>query len=222
MFESTPMPRVKDASASILYSFRRCPYAIRARMMLAACGMSVVIREIKLSDKPDSLLFVSSKATVPLLLLSDGTIIEESMDIMLWAQLVGNRNPWTGHCVESEDLIRESDGEFKYWLDRYKYADRYPTLSREWLREKTLPFIERLEGLLKHSTFLGGTIADITDVALFPFVRQWAAIEPEWLPNSSYTELNAWLKAWQKDQYFLAAMRKYPIWIPDSVPVVFP
>jgi len=111
-------------SNNILYSFRRCPYAMRARMAIAASGLQVELREVVLRDKPQALLDISPKATVPVLQTSEGTIIDESLDIMHWALQQSDPENWLANI--DHDLISNNDGDFKHWLDRYKYADRHP------------------------------------------------------------------------------------------------
>ena len=148
----------------ILYSFRRCPYAMRARMALAASGAEVMLREVLLKDKPAELLAASPKATVPVLVLSDGQIIEESLDVMQWA--LEHRDPlgWLEGAALDSGWISACDGDFKHWLDRYKYADRYPERTAEDYRQNAEAFIQRLEDRLSVSDWV---------VAMQPMPSMW-------------------------------------------------
>ena len=114
----------------VLYSFRRCPYAIRARMALAVAGMAVELREVLLRDKPEAMLEVSAKGTVPVLQLPDGWVIDESLEVMDWALTQNDPEDWADTCADTEALIAYCDGPFKGWLDKYKYADRHPEQSQ--------------------------------------------------------------------------------------------
>jgi glutathione S-transferase len=140
----------------ILYSFRRCPYAMRARMALAAAGTGVMLREVLLKDKPAELLVASPKATVPVLVLSDGRVIEESLDVMRWALEHSDPLSWLDDASLDSDWISECDGDFKHWLDRYKYAERYPEHTAEDYRKNAEGFIQKLEDQLSVSVWVGG------------------------------------------------------------------
>ena len=196
----------------ILYSFRRCPYAMRARMALAAAGTEVMLREVLLKDKPAELLAASPKATVPVLVLSDGQIIEESLDVMQWALEYSDPLNWLeGEALDS-DWISACDGDFKHWLDRYKYADRYPGHTAEDYRQNAEAFIQRLEDQLSGSKWVGGDAANAIDVALFPFIRQFAGVDPSWWQQAPYPHVKQWLENWLNNALFSAIMAKYPRW----------
>ena len=196
----------------ILYSFRRCPYAMRARMALAASGAEVMLREVLLKDKPAELLAASPKATVPVLVLSDGQIIEESLDVMQWALEYSDPLNWLeGEALDS-DWISACDGDFKHWLDRYKYADRYPGHTAEDYRQNAEAFIQRLEDQLSGSKWVGGDAANAIDVALFPFIRQFAGVDPSWWQQAPYPHVKQWLENWLNNALFSAIMAKYPRW----------
>ncbi len=158
----------------ILYSFRRCPYAIRARMALAISGGVCHIREVKLSRKPAELIEASPKATVPVLVLSGSEVIAESIGIMTWALKLNDPEGW----LEREDriLIEANDGPFKHHLDRYKYPDRHGSdpISQ---RAAGLELLKELEGRLAVSGNLSGEKRGLTDIAIFPFVRQFAEVD---------------------------------------------
>ena len=196
----------------ILYSFRRCPYAMRARMALAASGAEVMLREVLLKDKPPELLAASPKATVPVLVLSDGRVIEESLDVMQWALEYRDPLNWLEGAALESDWISECDGDFKHWLDRYKYAERYPEHTAEDYRQNAEAFIQELEDRLSGSGWVGGEAANAVDVALFPFVRQFAGVDPSWWQQAPYPNVRQWLENWLNSALFSAIMAKYPRW----------
>ena len=196
----------------ILYSFRRCPYAMRARMALAASGAEVMLREVLLKDKPAELLAASPKATVPVLVLSDGRVIEESLDVMQWVLEHHDPLGWLESAALDSDWIIECDGDFKHWLDRYKYADRYPEHTAEDYRQKAESFIQKLEDQLSVSDWVGGDAANAVDVALFPFIRQFAGVDPSWWQQAPYPKVRQWLENWLNSALFSAIMAKYPRW----------
>ena len=195
-----------------LYSFRRCPYAMRARMALAASGAEVMLREVLLKDKPAELLAASPKATVPVLVLSDGQVLEESLDVMQWALEYRDPLGWLDGVALDSDWISECDGDFKHWLDRYKYAERHPEHSAEDYRKSAEGFIQKLEDQLSVSDWMGGDAANAVDVALFPFIRQFAGVDPSWWQNAPYPSVRRWLENWLNSALFSAIMVKYPRW----------
>ena len=196
----------------ILYSFRRCPYAMRARMALAAAGTEVMLREVLLKDKPPELVAASPKATVPVLVLSDGRVIEESIDVMQWALVQSDPLGWLEGAALDSDWISECDGDFKHWLDRYKYAERYPGQAADEYRNNAEVFIQKLEDRLSVSDWMGGEAVHAVDVALFPFIRQFAGVDPSWWENAPYPSVRRWLENWLNSALFSAIMTKYPRW----------
>lgn len=132
----------------ILYSFRRCPYAIRARMAIIYASIPVEIREVELKNKPEDMLAISPKGTVPVLEITNGAVIEESLDIMRWALAQHDLEHWLRFSNEAGRLIKWNDGDFKYYLDRYKYADRFPDFSQENYRKQAEVFLTELEARL--------------------------------------------------------------------------
>jgi len=196
----------------ILYSFRRCPYAMRARMALVASGAVVELREVLLKDKPPELVAASPKATVPVLVLSDGRVIEESLDVMQWALVQSDPLGWLEGTALDSDWISECDGDFKHWLDCYKYAERYPEHTAEDYRQKAESFIQKLEDRLSVSNWMDGEAADAVDVALFPFIRQFAGVDPSWWQSAPYPSVRRWLENWLNSALFSAIMAKYPRW----------
>jgi len=201
----------------ILYSFRRCPYAMRARLAIAISGVQVELREVVLRDKPQSLIDISPKATVPVLISSDKKVIDESIDIMLWALQQFDPNAWLTSLNEEQEkvswqIIANNDGEFKYYLDRYKYADRYPEHSQQFYRqqaEKTLLDLEQRLGSYDYLVLNKPTIADM---AVLPFIRQFAFVDKAWFDQSSYPLLKQWLEKFIRSELFDRIMHKYAQW----------
>jgi len=206
----------------VLYSFRRCPYAMRARMSLAAAGIPVRLREVLLKDKPPALFAASAKATVPVLVLGDGTVLEESLEIMEWALEQNDPLHWAVNPITSSDWIASCDGDFKYWLDRYKYADRYPEHAAEQYRNSAESFIQRLESTLTTSAWVAGPQPTIADIALFPFVRQFAAVDAAWWQATPYALTRRWLDHWVDSDLFTVVMKKYPRWHANMPEAIFP
>lgn len=198
----------------ILYSFRRCPYAMRARLAIASSAISIELREVVLRNKPPQLLDISPKGTVPVIQLPDGKIIEESLDIMYWALSQHDKNNWlkNGSAEAIQQLIQCNDGEFKYYLDRYKYADRYPENDEQYYRKKAEVFITELEKRLSQHTFLCGENCSPADMAIFPFIRQFSNVNHDWFQSSKYQNLKQWLNRHLESDLFLSIMEKYPAW----------
>ena len=198
----------------VLYSFRRCPYAIRARLAIAYAGISVELREVMLRNKPQEMLEISPKGTVPVLQLPEGKVIDESLDIMHWALQQCDSDNWMDAKVQAdiEALVQWNDDEFKYYLDRYKYSDRYPESPQEFYRGKAECFLHELENRLLHSRFICGERILLADVAIFPFIRQFAAVDRQWFELSQYQALNAWLKQWLESDLFISVMKKQQPW----------
>ena len=200
----------------ILYSNRRCPYAMRARMALRYSGIAVEIREIALKDKPGSMLQVSPKGTVPVLVIG-ATVIDESLDIMYWALAQHDPDHWLpreeSRRAEVETLIAVNDYEFKAALDRYKYATRFPEQPAETYRGQGEVFLQTLESRLQAQPWLCGQQRTLADMAIFPFVRQFAMVDMAWFEHSSYAAVNAWLAALKESDLFQTVMKKYPTWM---------
>jgi glutathione S-transferase len=194
----------------ILYSFRRCPYAMRARMAIAISGVDVEHREIVLRDKPSEMIAVSPKGTVPVVVLNNGQVLEESLDIMRWA--LGQNDPegWLDRI--DTDLIASNDGSFKYALDRYKYPHRYALVDGQNHRDNALPYLFALNDQIAGRACLVGTERGFTDIAMFPFVRQFAATDPIWFNELPIPALHTWLHAHAASVIFEQIMTKHPIW----------
>jgi glutathione S-transferase len=213
-------------SLPILYTFRRCPYAMRARAALISLKIQCEVREIVLWQKPQELLKASSKGTVPVLILADGNVIEESLEIMLWAL---NHNDAQNlmskdSTVQSKirDLILKNDTEFKRALDGYKYPQKYPEQSLETWRDLGLNFLNQLESLLALSAHLFGQHATYGDLAILPFVRQFSRVDPAWFMASELPKLKTWLENWLNSELCAAVMQKYPLWTQGTLTTLIP
>lgn len=202
----------------ILYTFRRCPYAIRARLALKISNIQVELREVVLSDKPQQMLDISSKGTVPVLLLANGTVIEESREIMLWSLQQNDPNGWLQRTKkdEMEKLIDFNDNEFKCHLDHYKYADRFPEKSVLEYRKQGEVFLCRLEQKLAVHPYLMGETLSFADIAIFPFIRQFVYVDRLWFDNSEYEKLRKWLQQILDYELFIQVMQKFPQWHPHA------
>jgi len=207
----------------ILYSFRRCPYAMRARLALMVSGQSVVLREVVLRDKPAAMLDISPKGTVPVLQLADGTVIDESYEILLWALEQNDPGNWlAADRQELDALVRRNDFDFKLNLDGYKYPERHPEKARDEYRESANRYLSDLDIRLRDAAYLAGTKPGAADIAVMPFIRQFANTDRDWFESAPYPDLRKWLAGWLKNELFLGVMDKYPQWVPDQSPVVFP
>jgi glutathione S-transferase len=200
----------------ILYTFRRCPYAIRARLAIAVSGVMVEQREVALRNKPRAMLALSPKGTVPVLQLVDGSVIDESLDIMRWALAQSDPENWLGENAlmlnAALNLIQENDGPFKHCLDRYKYADRYPEHAAEYYRDQACAFLRRLDAALGVHNYLLGDCPTIADMAIFPFIRQFAAVDKHWFYASRYARLIKWLDELLASAMFDGVMQKRDCW----------
>ncbi|MFK5913833.1 MAG: glutathione S-transferase [Woeseiaceae bacterium] len=205
-----------NESLPIFYSFRRCPYAIRARLALKISAVDVVLREVKLSDKPHAMLACSPKGTVPVLQLSDKIIIEESKEIMLWALAKNDPEKWMANDVSVEQetnyLIDVNDNEFKQHLDHYKYADRFPEFSMQKYRKQGEEFLQKLEEKLSVTAFLLSDEMSLVDIAIFPFIRQFAYVDKDWFDVSEYEYLKKWLNYFLQSELFNSVMKKHKPW----------
>ncbi len=211
--------RAVTEALPILYSFRRCPYAMRARMALWQSGISCELREIILRDKPLELLKASPKATVPVLVTPDGVVIDESLNIMDWALRQNDPDAWLAGTDAA--LIAENDGPFKAALDRYKYPHRYDIVDATSHRNTGLVWLSGLNERLMTAPFLSGAACGMTDVAIFPFVRQFRATNADWFDEQDVLPLQNWLAALVTSPMFAAIMEKFPRWTAGDPPTLF-
>lgn len=211
------------SSLPCLYSFRRCPYAIRARLGLLFAKKQVELREVVLKNKPAQMLQISPKGTVPVLQLNDGRVIEESREIMLWALEQNDPQNLLDNTIlnEANALIDQNDNEFKYWLDRYKYFDRHPEMTQIEYRQQGEVFLQQLEALLTRHPYLLGENMSVADIGIMPFVRQFAHVDRDVFYKLPYPNLQRWLKGWLEHPLFVQAMTKYPPWVEGDEVVVF-
>ncbi|MBC8445268.1 MAG: glutathione S-transferase [Rhodospirillaceae bacterium] len=214
-------------SLPLLYSFRRCPYAIRARLALSVSHQQCVLREIILRNKPAQMLALSSKATVPVLLLTDGHVLDESLDIMIWALDRHDPQQWlvpeNGSLVHMKALIATCDGAFKDHLDRYKYAARYGKgTDPVHHRTEGVAFLTMLNDRLGNHAHLFGKRPALADFAIFPFVRQFANTDRDWFDNLPITHLQNWLAGHLKSDLFQGVMYKWPLWTVGDEETLFP
>jgi len=199
-----------------LYSFRRCPYAMRARMALEVSGVALDLVEVSLKDKPARMLELSPKGTVPVIELRDGTVIDESLDIMLWALDRSDPEGWLGAdeaaLEEMIGLIARNDGEFKTHLDRTKYALRYEGVDPEHHRGLAQPFLDTLSGRLEANAYLMGPRPSLADWAIFPFIRQFANIDRTRFDATTDARLQVWLDGFLGSGRFSAIMQRGSRW----------
>ncbi|RZI83671.1 MAG: glutathione S-transferase [Rubrivivax sp.] len=210
-------------SLPVLYSFRRCPYAIRARLALKCAQVPVVLREVVLRDKPAEMLAISPKGTVPVLQLSDGHVLQESLDIMRWALRKADPEGWLrqGDAAQTQAWIDLNDGPFKALLDRYKYPERHPEFSAYCYRDQAVGlFIGPLNQALSQSRFLTGPSPALADMAIVPFIRQFAQVDAQWFAQAPFPALRAWLQGLVGSSLFEAAMARHPPWKTGDAPTL--
>jgi len=204
----------------ILYSFRRCPYAMRARFAITISEVQVETREVVLSNKPKELLDCSAKATVPVLQLPDKTVIDESRDIMLWALKQQDPQNWLSfNTIDTQEinrLIDFNDKEFKQHLDHYKYASRFSEKKMETYRHQGEVFLQLLEEKLNKTNYLISDTVSLADMAILPFIRQFAYVDKEWFDQTEYEKLQGWLSHLLDAPLFHKIMKKLPAWKSES------
>ncbi len=214
------------SSLPVLYSFRRCPYAMRARLALASSQQGCALREIVLRDKPGDFLLTSPTATVPVLKTPEGKVIDESLDIMIWALSHHDPEYWlqpgSGSLEDMLSLIDKADGDFKTALDRYKYTTRYDNIDGIGQRAKAASFLRDLNNQLENSTYLFGLRPTLADMAIAPFVRQFANVDRDWFEAQDWPHLLRWLNDFLNSERFTSIMTKYPKWQPGDAVTRFP
>jgi len=198
----------------VLYSFRRCPYAMRARMAVMKSGVVCELREVVLRDKPESMIELSPKGTVPVLQLQDGTVVDESLDVMHWALAANDPDGWLDTDDDLDALISRLDGDFKDSLDRYKYHVRFPEHPQSYYRAQGEKFLADMESRLAVNDGKGLSAPRTTfaDIAVFPFIRQFAFVNKAWFDETSYPLLQAWFNRHLESDLFLSVMQKYAAW----------
>lgn len=190
----------------LLYSYRRCPYAMRARMALIFANIQCDVMEIDFKNKPQAMLDISPKGTVPVLQTTEGNVIDESLDIMHWAL---NQNDPNGLLQDgANELIAQNDGPFKAALDRYKYPNRFPDEDCSHARDTALEFIESLDDRLKSMPQLLGDTISVADIAIFPFIRQFANVDKKWFDKLPYEAVQNWLNNHLESPLFTKVIQK--------------
>ncbi len=206
----------------VLYSFRRCPYAIRARLAVVKSGTQVELREVELRNKPAALLQASPKGTVPVMVLPSGEVLEQSLDIMHHCLQRNDPDSWLGsEEPETRSIIEFNDGEFKRLLDQYKYPEKskVPVIDSQLA---AIPMLSNLEDRLKLHKCLLGDSYSVADIAIFPFIRQFAAVNDDWFRAQDIPHLQGWLDTLLQSELFKAAMAHFPRWERENRPVLFP
>jgi UPF0176 protein len=210
----------------ILYSFRRCPFAMRSRLAIAVSEQICELREVVLRDKPQAMLDVSPKGTVPVLIDREGQVIDQSLDIMLWALKCNDPEGWLTPSQGTVDLmlelIAECDGEFKHHLDRYKYPERYPEIDAQFHRRSGSQYLERLNDRLSQTPYLFGQHPTLADMAIAPFVRQFSITDSDWFSAQPWPHLQTWLANWMNSALYTRIMQKYPQWRSGGAAITFP
>ena len=207
----------------ILYRFRRCPYAMRARMALYQSGVRCTLREVVLRDKPQEMVALSAKATTPVLEVSPGNVVDESLDIMLWALARNDPDDWLSPQSDNLEamlaLINDCEANFKPHLDRYKYANRYDNSDPMTHRYLAETFLETLNLRLSNAANLFGQRSSLADFAIAPFIRQFANTDRHWFDAAPYSAVRTWLSAFTDSALFSAIMEKHTPWKPGDPPV---
>ncbi len=208
---------LNESELPVLYSLRRCPYAMRARIGITLSQQSVLIREIVTKDKPSELLACSPKGTVPVLILADGRIIEQSLDIMNWAleqndpqDFLRSTDPTLNKKIHQ--LIRTHDEEFISQLEKYRASVRYRNVDIEQRRQACEAFISQLEALLTDQAYLFGDTPSLADFAVMPFVSQFVRVEKKWFVQADYQNVGRWLRAHLESKLYGQVMKQYPLW----------
>lgn len=211
-----------SSTAPVLYSFRRCPYAMRARLALQSAQQTVELREVELKAKPPEMLMASPKATVPVLVTAEG-VLEQSLEIMQWALRRNDPQAWLPNPAAVEATmatIGENDGAFKHHLDRYKYPHRYQLASGVADRDAGAAFIYKLNRLLLEQEHLAGKTWGLLDAALAPFVRQYAHTDAAWFAVQDWHALQRWLQVFEASDAFCAVMKKFAPWKAGEPPLL--
>jgi glutathione S-transferase len=191
-------------------------------MAIAYAGIDVGLREVVLKDKPAAMLEASSKGTVPVLIDTNGRVIDESLDVMAWALDQHDSDHWLSGEGLQDPLIDSCDNTFKHWLDRYKYAVRFPEHSEQWYREQGELFLDQLEHLLTHHRYLRSDSLSAVDIAVMPFVRQFSGVDTNWWSERPYPRVATWLEQLLESDLFKSVMKKYSQWQDGDPAIPFP
>jgi len=214
----------QNNSGAVLYSFRRCPYCMRAHMALKYACIKAELREVELNDIPAQALSVSPDGTVPALVLADGTVNIESWDIVKWALQQNDPDSWRGkneeYMLDAEILIETNDFSFKEDLDHYKYADRFPEHKQQYYREACEEFIAELDDMLDENEYLLAAQLTPADIGVFPFVRQFSLVDKDWFDQSQYHNVRRWLQGLIDSELFQQAFQKQALW-KEGVPPIY-
>ncbi len=214
----------QNNSAPVLYSFRRCPYCMRAHMALKYAGIKVELREVDLNDLPEQVLTISPEATVPALLLPDATTMDESWQIVKWALRQSDPDSWLGvndgYLLDAEILVETNDFSFKEDLDHYKYSDRFPEHTEQDYREACEEFIEELEDMLDKNSYLITDQLTLADIAVFPFIRQFSLVDKQWFEQAPYPNVRRWLITLIDSELFQQVFQKHALW-KETAPAVY-
>jgi glutathione S-transferase len=237
MYKTSKAASELSTQLPILYSLRNCPYAMRARIAIFKAKQTIELRDVVLSNKPDEMIAVSPKATVPVLVLNNGRVIDESLEVMLWALKESDPDNLLHYSYHSEEdsykhnnektlsemltLIHTFDDEFKVRLEKYKCAKRYKEASITECRVACEKFIQVLENRLTSHLFLMSDQESLIDIALLPFIRQFARVERQWYLQSPYPRVKQWLNNYLQSPMFTKVMAKYPLWLDNHEVVLF-
>ena len=207
----------------ILYTFRRCPYAMRARFAIRSSKIIVEIREVKLQEKPLEFLKLSPKGTVPVLITNSGEVLEESLDIIYWALNKNDPHKWLAKGkLENQEIIKlldDLENKFKPNLDKYKYPSRFSGVDQFFHRDKNLCFLKKLNSYLKNNKSLNCEHLSLLDYAIFPFVRQFRNVDQDWFDKLNFIFLNKWINQIIDSKDFSSIMKKFKKWEPNDVPI---
>ena len=207
----------------ILYTFRRCPYAMRARFAIRSSKIKVEVREIKLQEKPSEFLKSSPKGTVPVLITKSGQVLEESLDIINWALNINDPDKWLGKGKlqdrEIKNLLDELEIKFKTNLDKYKYPSRFSGVDQFFHRDKNLCFLKKLNCYLENNKSLNCEHLSLLDYTIFPFVRQFRNVDQDWFDKLNFIFLNKWINQIIDSKDFSSIMKKFKKWEPNDVPI---
>ena len=192
-------------------------------MAIHISGQKCEIREVLLRDKPPSMLEYSAKGTVPVLILQDGKVIDESLDVIDWALNLNDPEDWqrSKYTKKTKELIKINDGEFKYHLDRYKYSKRYDNEDPEFHRKKCLKFIESVNNELNNSKYIFDDNISYADIVVLPFIRQFRIADIEWFDSLPYDNLKKWLSSFLDSSLLNSIMKKYDLWQEGDSLIIF-